>query len=45
MTDVTNRLAFARRSYRRLVLDLLRELTANDEEFRAEAKAVLGIES
>jgi hypothetical protein len=43
VTDVTNRLAHARREFRRIVLDKLRELTATDEEFRSEAFAVLGI--
>jgi hypothetical protein len=43
VTDVTNRLSFARREFRRLVLDKLREITATDEEFRSEAFAVLGL--
>jgi RNA polymerase sigma factor (sigma-70 family) len=43
VTDVTNRLAYARREFRRLVLEELRELTATDEEFRSEALAVLGV--
>lgn len=43
ITDVTNYLAFARREFRRLVLEKLREITATEEEFRAEATAVLGI--
>ena len=42
-TDVTNYLAFARREIRRLVLEKLREITATEEEFRAEAAAVLGV--
>ena len=42
--DVTNQLAAARRDFRRIVLGLLRELTASDEEFRAEARALLGTE-
>jgi len=41
---VTNHLAFARREFRRIVLDKLREVTANDEEFRDEARRVLGVE-
>jgi RNA polymerase sigma factor (sigma-70 family) len=41
-TDVTNYLAFARREFRRIVLDFLRETTASDEEFRREARALLG---
>ncbi len=42
VTDVTNQLAAARRAFRRLALERLRELTASDEEFRAEARALLG---
>lgn len=42
--DVTNQLAGARRDFRRIVLDLLRELTVSDAEFRLEARALLGIE-
>ena len=41
-TDVTNHLAFARREFRRLLLDILRELTSGDEEFRREARLLLG---
>lgn len=41
-TDVTNRLAYARRRFRRLVLERLREMTASEEEFRGEARALLG---
>jgi hypothetical protein len=44
-TDVTNYLALARREFRRILLDLLREMTASDREFRAEARALLEIES
>lgn len=42
--DVTNQLAAARRDFRRAVLDVLRELTVSEEEFRAEARALLGVE-
>jgi RNA polymerase sigma-70 factor (ECF subfamily) len=42
--DVTNQLAAARRDFRRAVLDVLRELTASEAEFRAEARALLGVE-
>jgi RNA polymerase sigma factor (sigma-70 family) len=42
-TDVTNYLAFARREFRRCVLDQLREMTASEEEFRREALALLGV--
>jgi RNA polymerase sigma factor (sigma-70 family) len=43
-TTVTNHLAAARREFRETVLDALREATASDHEFRAEARALLGIE-
>jgi RNA polymerase sigma factor (sigma-70 family) len=43
-TDVTNYLAFARREFRRAVLDQLREMTASEEEFRREAYALLGVD-
>ncbi|MFI5120193.1 MAG: RNA polymerase sigma factor [Thermoanaerobaculia bacterium] len=42
--DVTNQLAAARRDFRGVVLALLRELTVSDAEFRAEARALLGME-
>jgi RNA polymerase sigma factor (sigma-70 family) len=41
-TDVTNHLAFARAEFRRLLLATLRDLTAGDEEFRREARLLLG---
>lgn len=43
-TTVTNRLAAVRRKFRGAVLDLLRETTASDREFRAEARALLGVD-
>ena len=43
-TDVTNYLAFARREFRRCVLDQLREMTATNQEFRREAQALLGVD-
>jgi RNA polymerase sigma factor (sigma-70 family) len=43
-TKVTNDLAAARRRFRVLVLETLREVTASEEEFRAEARAVLGVD-
>ena len=43
-TDVTNYLALARREFRRIVLEKLRELTTTDEEFRREARALLGVD-
>jgi len=42
-TQVTNYLAFARRELRRLVLERLRELCATDDEFRLEARELLGV--
>ena len=42
-TNVTNYLAWARREFRACVLQQLREMSATDEEFRREAKAILGI--
>ena len=44
VSDVTNYLSYARREFRSIVLDNLRELTATDEEYRQEALALLGIE-
>lgn len=41
---VTNYLAATRRQFRAIVLDTLREATASDQEFRAEARALLGVE-
>jgi RNA polymerase sigma factor (sigma-70 family) len=43
-TDVTNYLAAARRQFRAIVLDRLRELTATDDEFREEARRLLGVD-
>jgi DNA-directed RNA polymerase specialized sigma24 family protein len=43
VTDVTNYLAFARREFRRCVLERLREMTATAEEFRLEARSLLGV--
>lgn len=44
VTDVTNRLSYARREFRAIVLDVLREVTASEQELRDEARAVLGLE-
>jgi RNA polymerase sigma factor (sigma-70 family) len=41
-TTVTNHLAFARREFRRILLEKLRQITASDEEFRREARYLLG---
>jgi hypothetical protein len=43
-TTVNNYLAAARRDFRRTVLEKLREITATDEEFRTEARSLLGID-
>jgi len=42
-TDVTNHLSWARKEFRRIVLEQLRAMTANEEEFRHEAQALLGV--
>jgi RNA polymerase sigma factor (sigma-70 family) len=44
VTQVTNYLSAVRRELRRLVLERLRELTATEEEFRAEARLILGVD-
>jgi RNA polymerase sigma factor (sigma-70 family) len=44
-TQVTNYLAYTRRELRRAVLDRLRRLCGTEEEFRLEARDLLGIES
>ena len=41
-SQVTNHLHWARREFRRHVLETLREITADDAEYRAEAKLLLG---
>lgn len=43
-TAVTNYLALARREFRQILLRQLRELTTGDDEFRAEVRAILGID-
>ena len=43
-TDVTNRLAWARRKLREVLLDLLRECTGSESELREEARALLGLD-
>jgi len=43
-TQVTNHLAWARREFRRLVLEALEEATGSEEEFRTEARQLLGID-
>jgi RNA polymerase sigma factor (sigma-70 family) len=44
VSDVTNRLAWARRAFREIVLEILRGVCAGDDEFRAEARDLLGID-
>jgi RNA polymerase sigma-70 factor (ECF subfamily) len=41
-SQVTNYLAAMRRRFREIVLEALRKVTATDQEFRAEARALLG---
>jgi len=41
---VTNRLAAMRRRFREIVLDVLRDATASDGEYRREVRALLGVE-
>ena len=43
VTQVTNYLAATRRQFRHIVLNKLRELTVSEEEFRLEARSLLGI--
>lgn len=42
VTTVTNHLAWARREFRGLLLGRLREITGGEEEYRADAKVLLG---
>lgn len=44
VTQVTNHLAFVRREFRRHLLARLSEITATEEEFRSEARLLLGID-
>jgi hypothetical protein len=44
-TDVTNALAWARREFRRIALERLREICSTEEEFLREARAVFGWEA
>lgn len=41
---VNNYLAAVRREFRRIVIEKLREMTATDEEFRTEARSLLGVD-
>jgi RNA polymerase sigma factor (sigma-70 family) len=45
LTDVTNALAWARREFRKIALDRLRELSGSEEEFHREARAAFGWDS
>ncbi len=45
VSNVTNYLAYARRTFRRLLLEKLREITVTDEEFRSEARFLLGTDA
>jgi RNA polymerase sigma factor (sigma-70 family) len=42
VSDVTNFLAAARRDFRKIALEKLREVTATEEEFQREAKSLFG---
>ncbi len=42
-TDVTNYLSYARKEFRRIVLEALRAMTATEDEFRHEAQMLLGV--
>jgi RNA polymerase sigma factor (sigma-70 family) len=42
VTDVTNALSWARREFRRIALERLRELCGSEDEFHREARAVFG---
>jgi len=42
VADVTNALSWARREFRRIALERLRELCGSEEEFHREARAVFG---
>lgn len=44
VTQITNHLAAMRRAFRAAALNRLRELTASDEEFRAEARDLFGVD-
>ena len=43
-SQVTNHLHWARRELRATVLATLREITASEEEYRSEARALLGVD-
>ena len=43
VTQITNLLAYARKAFRQIVLEHLRELTTSDAEFQSEAESLLGV--
>jgi RNA polymerase sigma factor (sigma-70 family) len=43
-TDVTNRLAAVRREFRRILLECLKETSVSEEEYRRDARKLLGTE-
>jgi hypothetical protein len=43
VTQITNFLSYARREFRRIVLEMLRDLTTSEAEFQAEAESLLGV--
>lgn len=43
-SDATNYLAYARREFRRIVLEQLHEMTSSEEEFQREARSLLGVD-
>src|ERR1700719_1609648 len=45
VTDVTNALSWARREFRKIALERLRELCGSEEEFHREARAVFGCDA
>jgi RNA polymerase sigma factor (sigma-70 family) len=45
LTDVTNALAWARREFRRIALERLREICGSEEEFQREARSAFGWDS
>jgi RNA polymerase sigma factor (sigma-70 family) len=45
VSDVTNALSWARREFRRIALERLRELCGSEEEFQREARAVFGVDA
>jgi len=44
VSDVNNHLAWARREFRSIVVNEIREITSTEEEFRSEVRTLLGID-